>query len=179
MLRNKQSIYEMMNVLIYERRKKMDTVILSRIQFASTTLFHFIFVPLSIGLVFLVAIMETMYVVKKDEQYKKMAKFWGHLFLINFAVGVVTGILQEFQFGMNWSEYSRFVGDVFGAPLAIEALLAFFMESTFLGLWIFGWDRLPKWLHCLCIWLVSLGTIFSAFFILTANSLCSIRLEWS
>jgi len=161
---------EMMNVLIYERRKKMDTVILSRIQFASTTLFHFIFVPLSIGLVFLVAIMETMYVVKKDEQYKKMAKFWGHLFLINFAVGVVTGILQEFQFGMNWSEYSRFVGDVFGAPLAIEALLAFFMESTFLGLWIFGWDRLPKWLHCLCIWLVSLGTIFSAFFILTANS---------
>ncbi len=161
---------EMMNVLIYERRKKMDTVILSRIQFASTTLFHFIFVPLSIGLVFLVAIMETMYVVKKDEQYKRMAKFWGHLFLINFAVGVVTGILQEFQFGMNWSEYSRFVGDVFGAPLAIEALLAFFMESTFLGLWIFGWDRLPKWLHCLCIWLVSLGTIFSAFFILTANS---------
>jgi cytochrome d ubiquinol oxidase subunit I len=116
---------EMMNVLIYERRKKMDTVILSRIQFASTTLFHFIFVPLSIGLVFLVAIMETMYVVKKDEQYKKMAKFWGHLFLINFAVGVVTGILQEFQFGMNWSEYSRFVGDVFGAPLAIEALPRF------------------------------------------------------
>ncbi len=131
MLRNKQSIYEMMNVLIYERRKKMDTVILSRIQFASTTLFHFIFVPLSIGLVFLVAIMETMYVVKKDEQYKKMAKFWGHLFLINFAVGVVTGILQEFQFGMNWSEYSRFVGDVFGAPLAIEALLAFFYGVHF------------------------------------------------
>ncbi|WP_368936927.1 cytochrome ubiquinol oxidase subunit I [Bacillus sp. SH8-8] len=148
----------------------MDTVLLSRIQFASTTLFHFLFVPLSIGLVFIIAIMETLYVVKKEEQYKQLAKFWGHLFLINFAVGVVTGILQEFQFGMNWSEYSRFVGDVFGAPLAIEALLAFFMESTFLGLWIFGWDRLPKWLHCLCIWLVSIGTIFSAFFILTANS---------
>ncbi|QXE02592.1 cytochrome ubiquinol oxidase subunit I [Terribacillus sp. DMT04] len=148
----------------------MDVVELSRIQFASTTLFHFLFVPLSIGLVFIIAIMETLYVVKKDDKYKKMAKFWGHLFLINFAVGVVTGILQEFQFGMNWSEYSRFVGDVFGAPLAIEALLAFFMESTFLGLWIFGWDRLPKWLHALCIWLVSLGTIFSAFFILSANS---------
>ncbi|MEW9577363.1 cytochrome ubiquinol oxidase subunit I [Bacillus toyonensis] len=148
----------------------MDTVLLSRIQFASTTLFHFLFVPLSIGLVFIIAIMETLYIVKKEEQYKQLAKFWGHLFLINFAVGVVTGILQEFQFGMNWSEYSRFVGDVFGAPLAIEALLAFFMESTFLGLWIFGWDRLPKWLHCLCIWLVSIGTIFSAFFILAANS---------
>ncbi|MGG0382537.1 cytochrome ubiquinol oxidase subunit I [Priestia filamentosa] len=148
----------------------MDVVELSRIQFASTTLFHFLFVPLSIGLAFIIAIMETIYVVKKDEAYKKMAKFWGHLFLINFAVGVVTGILQEFQFGMNWSEYSRFVGDVFGAPLAIEALLAFFMESTFLGLWIFGWDRLPKWLHALCIWLVSLGTMFSAFFILSANS---------
>ncbi|MED1203668.1 cytochrome ubiquinol oxidase subunit I [Heyndrickxia acidicola] len=148
----------------------MDTVFLSRIQFASTTLFHFLFVPLSIGLVFLISIMETLYVIKKDEQYKKLAKFWGHLFLINFAVGVVTGILQEFQFGMNWSEYSRFVGDVFGAPLAIEALLAFFMESTFLGLWIFGWDRLPKWVHCLCIWLVCIGTMCSAFFILTANS---------
>ncbi|PAF21576.1 cytochrome ubiquinol oxidase subunit I [Terribacillus saccharophilus] len=148
----------------------MDVVELSRIQFASTTLFHFLFVPLSIGLAFIIAIMETMYVVKKNDKYKKMAKFWGHIFLINFAVGVVTGILQEFQFGMNWSEYSRFVGDVFGAPLAIEALLAFFMESTFLGLWIFGWDRLPKSVHALCIWLVSLGTIFSAFFILSANS---------
>ncbi|MFP7494918.1 cytochrome ubiquinol oxidase subunit I [Terribacillus saccharophilus] len=148
----------------------MDVVELSRIQFASTTLFHFLFVPLSIGLAFIIAIMETLYVVKKDDKYKKMAKFWGHIFLINFAVGVVTGILQEFQFGMNWSEYSRFVGDVFGAPLAIEALLAFFMESTFLGLWIFGWDRLPKWVHALCIWLVSLGTMFSAFFILSANS---------
>ncbi|WP_186580604.1 cytochrome ubiquinol oxidase subunit I [Aquibacillus kalidii] len=148
----------------------MDAVMLSRIQFASTTLFHFIFVPLSIGLVFLIAIMETLYVFKGNEMYKKMAKFWGQLFLINFAVGVVTGILQEFQFGMNWSNYSRFVGDVFGAPLAVEALLAFFMESTFIGLWIFGWDRLSKKVHLLCIWLVSLGTIISAFWILAANS---------
>ncbi|WP_106767363.1 cytochrome ubiquinol oxidase subunit I [Paenibacillus faecalis] len=148
----------------------MDPVMLARIQFASTTIFHFIFVPLSIGLAFLIAIMETMYVVKGNETYKKMAKFWGKLFLINFAVGVVTGILQEFQFGMNWSEYSRFVGDVFGAPLAVEALLAFFLESTFIGLWIFGWDRLSKKVHLLCIWLVSIGTLISAFWILVANS---------
>lgn len=148
----------------------MDAVILARAQFAATTIFHFFFVPLSIGLVFMVALMETLYVVKKKEIYKKMAKFWGHLFLINFAVGVVTGIIQEFQFGMNWSDYSRFVGDVFGAPLAIEALLAFFMESTFIGLWIFGWDRLSKKVHLACIWLVSLGTILSGFWILTANS---------
>lgn len=148
----------------------MDVVILSRIQFALTTLYHFIFVPLSIGLVFIIAIMETLYVVKGDEMYKKMAKFWGKLFLINFAVGIVTGILQEFQFGMNWSNYSRFVGDVFGAPLAIEALLAFFLESTFIGLWMFGWERLSKRVHLLCIWLVSFGTIASAFWILAANS---------
>lgn len=148
----------------------MDQLWLARAQFTSTTIFHFFFVPLSIGLVFMVAIMETMYVVKKNEVYKKMAKFWGHLFLINFAVGVVTGIIQEFQFGMNWSEYSRFVGDVFGAPLAIEALLAFFMESTFVGLWIFGWERFSKKLHLACIWLVSLGTTLSAVWILTANS---------
>ncbi|MBS4220201.1 cytochrome ubiquinol oxidase subunit I [Bacillus sp. FJAT-49711] len=148
----------------------MEEIILARIQFASTTLFHFIFVPLSIGLAFIIAIMQTMYLVKKDEVYKKMTKFWGTFFLINFAVGVVTGIIQEFQFGMNWSSYSRFVGDVFGAPLAIEALLAFFMESTFIGLWIFGWDRIPKKLHLACIWLVSIGTILSAFWILAANS---------
>jgi cytochrome bd ubiquinol oxidase subunit I len=148
----------------------MDLVLLARIQFAATTIFHFFFVPLSIGLAFMVAVMETLYVVKKDEFYKKMAKFWGHLFLINFAVGVVTGIIQEFQFGMNWSDYSRFVGDVFGAPLAIEALLAFFMESTFIGLWIFGWERLSKKVHLTCIWLVSIGTILSGFWILTANS---------
>lgn len=148
----------------------MDTVMLSRIQFASTTIFHFFFVPLSIGLALLIAIMETMYVVKGEEKYKKMAKFWGKLFLINFAVGVVTGIIQEFQFGMNWSNYSRFVGDVFGAPLAIEALFAFFMESTFIGLWIFGWERLSKRLHLMCIWLVAFGTAVSAFWILAANS---------
>lgn len=148
----------------------MDQVLMARIQFAVTTIYHFFFVPLTIGLVFMVALMETLYVTKKNEIYKKMAKFWGHLFLINFAVGVVTGIIQEFQFGMNWSDYSRFVGDVFGAPLAIEALLAFFMESTFIGLWIFGWDRLPKKLHLTSIWLVSLGTILSGFWILTANS---------
>jgi len=148
----------------------MDPLWLARIQFASTTIFHFLFVPLSIGLVFMVALMETAYVVKKNEMYKKMAKFWGHLFLINFAVGVVTGIIQEFQFGMNWSDYSRMVGDVFGAPLAIEALLAFFMESTFIGIWIFGWERLSKTAHLACIWLVTLGTTLSALWILTANS---------
>lgn len=148
----------------------MDVITLSRIQFAATTIFHYFFVPISIGLAFMIAVMETVYVVKGKETYKKMAQFWGKLFLINFAVGVVTGILQEFQFGMNWSDYSRFVGDVFGAPLAIEALLAFFMESTFIGLWIFGWERLSKKLHLACIWLVSLGTVVSAFWILVANS---------
>ncbi|WP_251554745.1 cytochrome ubiquinol oxidase subunit I [Neobacillus muris] len=157
----------------------MDPVILARFQFAATTIFHFFFVPLSIGLVLMVAVMETFYVVKKDELYKKMAKFWGHLFLINFAVGVVTGIIQEFQFGMNWSDYSRFVGDVFGAPLAIEALLAFFMESTFIGIWIFGWERLSKKLHLACIWLVSLGTALSAVWILTANSFMQVPVGFS
>ena len=148
----------------------MESLILARIQFASTTLFHFIFVPLSIGLVFIIAIMQTLYVVKKKEVYKKMTQFWGKFFLINFAVGIVTGIIQEFQFGMNWSNYSRFMGDVFGAPLAIEALFAFFLESTFIGLWVFGWDKLPKKLHLACIWLVSIGTMLSAFWILAANS---------
>lgn len=148
----------------------MEEVILARIQFASTTLFHYIFVPLSIGLAFIIAIMQTMYVIKKQDVYLKMTKFWGIFFLINFAVGVVTGIIQEFQFGMNWSSYSRFVGDVFGAPLAIEALLAFFMESTFIGIWVFGRDRLPKKLHLASIWLVSIGTILSALWILAANS---------
>ena len=143
---------------------------LARWQFAITTIYHFFFVPMSIGLVLLIAIMETMYVIKKDDAYKKMTQFWGKLFLINFAVGVVTGIMQEFQFGMNWASYSRFVGDVFGAPLAVEALLAFFMESTFIGVWIFGWDRLPKKMHLAAIWLVSIGTMLSAFWILMANS---------
>ncbi|BBH24129.1 cytochrome ubiquinol oxidase subunit I [Paenibacillus baekrokdamisoli] len=148
----------------------MDNVDLARWQFAVTTLYHFLFVPLTIGLVFMIAIIQTMYVVKKEEVYKRMAKFWGKLFLLNFAVGVVTGILQEFQFGMNWSDYSRYVGDVFGGPLAIEALVSFFMESTFLGIWIFGWDKLSKKVHLASIWLVALGTVISAFWILTANS---------
>ncbi|MBC8080393.1 MAG: cytochrome ubiquinol oxidase subunit I [Gorillibacterium sp.] len=148
----------------------MDAVFLSRLQFASTTIFHYFFVPLSISLALFVAIMETMYVRTGKEEYKKLTKFWGHFFLINFAVGVVTGILQEFQFGMNWSSYSRFVGDVFGAPLAVEALLAFFLESTFIGLWIFGWDRLSKKLHMACMWIIFVGTLFSAFWILLANS---------
>jgi cytochrome d ubiquinol oxidase subunit I len=149
---------------------KLDNLELARLQFGVTTIYHFLFVPLSIGLVFLIAFMQTLYVMKKDETYKKMAKFWGKLFLLNFAVGVVTGIMQEFQFGMNWSDYSRYVGDVFGGPLAVEALVSFFMESTFIGLWIFGWDRLPKKIHLACIWLVALGTTISAFWILTANA---------
>lgn len=145
-------------------------VILSRWQFALTTIYHFFFVPLTIGLSLLVAIIQTIYFRTGNELYKKMAKFWGKLFLINFAMGVVTGIVMEFQFGMNWSEYSRFVGDIFGAPLAIEALVAFFLESTFVGVWIFGWDRLSKRVHLLSIWLVAIGSTLSAFWILVANS---------
>lgn len=148
----------------------MDALILARWQFAITTVYHFFFVPLTLGLSILVAIMETIYVRTGNEQYKLMAKFWGKLFLINFAMGVVTGIVQEFQFGMNWSEYSRFVGDIFGAPLAIEALLAFFLESTFLGIWIFGWERLSKRLHAATIWVVAVGSNLSALWILIANS---------
>ncbi len=145
-------------------------LILARFQFASTIVFHFFFVPLTLGLSILVASMQTMYVRTNDEHYKKMTKFWGKLFLINFALGVVTGIVQEFQFGMNWSEYSRFVGDIFGVPLAIEALLAFFMESTFLGVWVFGWDKISKKLHLASIWLVAIGSNLSALWILIANS---------
>src|SRR5690625_2382074 len=148
----------------------MDPLMIARLQFAATTIFHYFFVPVSIGLAFTIAIMQTLYVVKDKEIYKRMTKFWAVLFLINFAVGVVTGILQEFQFGMNWSTYSRFVGDVFGPSLAIEGLLAFFMESTFIGIWVFGWNRLSKRLHLASVWLVSLGTILSAFWILSANS---------
>lgn len=148
----------------------MDALALARWQFAITTVYHFFFVPLTLGLSLLVALMETLYVRSGDEVYKKMTKFWGTLFLINFAMGVATGLVQEFQFGMNWSEYSRFMGDIFGAPLAIEALLAFFLESTFLGIWIFGWDKLPKWLHAATIWLVAIGSTLSAFWILVANS---------
>jgi cytochrome d ubiquinol oxidase subunit I len=143
---------------------------LSRWQFGITTVYHFIFVPLTIGLSVVVAVMQTVWLVKKDPAWLRMTKFFGALFLINFAVGVVTGIVQEFQFGMNWSAYSRFVGDVFGAPLAMEALLAFFLESTFIGLWIFGWDKLPPKLHLATIWIAAIGTNLSAFFILAANS---------
>jgi cytochrome bd ubiquinol oxidase subunit I len=142
----------------------------ARWQFGITTVYHFLFVPITIGLSALVAGLQTAWVRTGNEEYKRATKFWGKLFLINFAMGVVTGIVQEFQFGMNWSDYSRFVGDVFGAPLAIEGLLAFFLESTFLGLWIFGWDRLPKKVHLACIWLVAIGTQLSAYFILAANS---------
>ncbi|MBP2099454.1 cytochrome ubiquinol oxidase subunit I [Enterococcus rivorum] len=148
----------------------LDIVSLARFQFGMTTVFHYFFVPFSIGLALVVAIMETMYVTKKDERYRKMAKFWGNIFLLSFAVGVVTGIIQEFQFGMNWSDYSRFVGDIFGAPLAVEALLAFFLESTFLGLWIFTWDKVSPKLHLTFIWLVVFGSMMSAFWILAANS---------
>ena len=148
----------------------LDPLLLARIQFAATTVFHFFFVPITIGMVFLIAIFESIYVKTGDEHYKRITKFFGHLFLINFAVGVVTGILQEFQFGMNWSEYSSFVGDVFGPSLAIEALLAFYLESTFIGIWIFSWEKINKKLHAMCIWLVSIGTLMSAFWILSANS---------
>ncbi|AYM02803.1 cytochrome ubiquinol oxidase subunit I [Levilactobacillus yiduensis] len=148
----------------------LDILGLARFQFGMTTVFHFFFVPFSIGLAFVVAVMETMYAIKGDEDYKKMAQFWGKMFLYSFAVGVVTGIIQEFQFGMNWSEYSRFMGDIFGAPLAIEALAAFFMESTFIGMWMFTWGRFNKWVHTLFIWLVMFGSSLSALWILAANS---------
>ncbi len=148
----------------------MDVLVLSQWQFAITTVYHFFFVPLTLGLTVALAIMQTIYVTSGDEDYKKMAKYWGNLFLINFAMGVATGIVQEFQFGMNWSEYSRFMGDIFGAPLAIEALLAFYMESTFIGLWVFGWKRFSPKVHLVTIWLVAIGSNLSAIWILTANS---------
>jgi cytochrome d ubiquinol oxidase subunit I len=148
----------------------MDALELARWQFGITTVYHFLFVPLTIGLVWLVAAFQTAWVRTGNDKWLKLTKFFGKLFLINFAMGLVTGIVQEFQFGMNWSEYSRFVGDVFGAPLAMEALVAFFLESTFLGLWIFGWEKLPKKIHLACIWTVAVGTVLSAYFILAANS---------
>ncbi|GAA1928814.1 cytochrome ubiquinol oxidase subunit I [Streptomyces sodiiphilus] len=143
---------------------------LARWQFGITTVYHFLFVPLTISLAALVAGLQTAWVRTGKDKYLRATKFWGKLFLINIAMGVVTGILQEFQFGMNWSDYSRFVGDVFGAPLAFEALIAFFFESTFIGLWIFGWDKLPKKIHLATIWMVAVGTVLSAYFILAANS---------
>jgi cytochrome d ubiquinol oxidase subunit I len=148
----------------------MDPVILSRWQFAITTIFHFFFVPVTLGLALFLAILETKYVTSGEEIYKKMTKFWGKIFLINFAIGVVTGIVQEFHFGLNWSEYSRFMGDIFGAPLAIEGLMAFFLESTFIGVWIFGWDKLSKKAHAGVAWLVAIGSNLSSLWILVANS---------
>ncbi len=148
----------------------MEALELARWQFGITTVYHYFFVPITISMALLVALMQTFWFRTNDEKWLRLTRFFGKLFLINFAMGVVTGIVQEFQFGMNWSSYSRFVGDIFGAPLAIEGLLAFFMESVFLGLWIFGWTRLPRALHLLSIWMVAIGTMLSAYFILAANS---------
>lgn len=148
----------------------MEVLDLARWQFGITTVYHFLMVPLTIGLSLLVAGMQTAWVRTDNPRYLRMTKFWGSILLINFAMGVVTGIVQEFQFGMAWSEYSRFVGDVFGAPLAMEGLVAFFVESTFLGLWMFGWDRLPRRVHLACVWAFSLASVASAYFILSANS---------
>lgn len=159
----------------------MEELDLARWQFGITTVYHFVFVPLTIGLATLVAIMQTIWHRTNDERWLRITKFFGKLLLVNFAIGVVTGIVQEFQFGMNWSEYSRFVGDVFGAPLAMEALAAFFVESTFLGLWIFGWEKLSRRVHLLCIWMVALSTTASAYFILAANSFMQhpVGAEWN
>src|SRR6266496_1999171 len=146
------------------------TVDLARIQFATTSIYHFLFVPLTLGLGPLVAVMQTAWYRTRDETWLRLTRFFGTLFLINFAIGVATGLVQEFQFGMNWSVYSKFVGNVFGAPLAIEGLAAFFLESTFLGLWIFGWNRLSPRLHLATLWIAVAGTWVSAYFILVANS---------
>ncbi|KFX06739.1 cytochrome d terminal oxidase subunit 1 [Pectobacterium betavasculorum] len=146
-----------------------DVVELSRLQFALTAMYHFLFVPLTLGMAFLLAIMETVYVLSGKQIYKDMTKFWGKLFAINFALGVATGLTMEFQFGTNWSYFSHYVGDIFGAPLAIEGLMAFFLESTFVGLFFFGWDRLGKVQHMAVTWLVALGSNFSALWILVAN----------
>jgi cytochrome bd ubiquinol oxidase subunit I len=143
---------------------------LARWQFATTSIYHFLFVPVTIGLAFLVALLQTAWYRNEKPEYKRLTKFFGTLLLINVAVGVVTGLVQEFEFGMNWSAYARFVGDVFGGPLAMESLAAFALESTFLGLWLFGWGRLPKRVHLTCIWLVAFGSMLSALFILAANS---------
>ena len=148
----------------------VTTVDLARIQFATTSLYHFLFVPLTLGLAPLVAVMQTLWYRGRGDHWLRLTRFFGTLMLINFAIGVATGLVQEFQFGMNWSIYSEYVGDVFGAPLAIEGLAAFMLESTFLGLWIFGWDRLPRRVHLATIWLLALGTWLSAFFIIVANS---------
>jgi cytochrome bd ubiquinol oxidase subunit I len=148
----------------------ITSVDLARIQFATTSLYHFLFVPLTLGLAPLVAVMQTLWHRTGDDAWLRLTKFFGTLLLINFAIGVATGLVQEFQFGMNWSVYSEFVGDVFGAPLAIEGLAAFMLEATFLGVWVFGWDRLSPRLHLATIWIAALGMWLSAFFILVANS---------
>jgi cytochrome bd ubiquinol oxidase subunit I len=148
----------------------VDALDLARWQFGITTIYHFLFVPLTIGLSVVVASLQTAWHRTGKAEYLRATRFFGKLFLINFAMGVVTGIVQEFQFGMNWSAYSTFVGDVFGAPLALEALLAFFLESTFIGLWIFGWDRLPRRVHLATIWVAAIGSNLSAYFILSANA---------
>jgi cytochrome d ubiquinol oxidase subunit I len=163
-----QELTRLKNCIKY--RSEMNSLDLARWQFAITTVYHFIFVPITIGMGFLVAGLQSAWYRTGNAKYLKATKFFGKLFLINFAMGVVTGIVQEFQFGMNWSSYSRFVGDIFGAPLAMEGLLAFFLESTFLGMWIFGWDRLPKKIHLASIWAAATGTVFSAYFILAANA---------
>lgn len=148
----------------------LDPLALARWQFGLTTLYHYLFVPLTIGMALIAAIFQTVWVRTGKVEYLHLTRFFGKIFLINFAMGVVTGIVQEFQFGMNWSDYSRFVGDVFGAPLAFEGLLAFFFEATFIGVWIFGWDKLPKKLHLASIWCVAVGSILSAYFIIAANA---------
>jgi cytochrome d ubiquinol oxidase subunit I len=148
----------------------MSAVDLSRLQFATTSIYHFLFVPLTIGLAFLTAILQTLWYRRGDPLHLRLTRFFGTLLVINVAIGVVTGLVQEFQFGMNWSSYSRFVGDVFGAPLAMEGLAAFFLESVFLGLWLFGWDRLSRRVHLATIWAVAVGGVLSAAFIMAANS---------
>ena len=148
----------------------MDATDLARIQFASTSIYHFFFVPVTIGLAFLMAILHTKWYRSGEIRHERLTRFFGTLLLINVAIGVVTGLVQEFQFGMNWSAYSLYVGDVFGAPLAMEGLAAFFLESTFLGLWVFGWRVLPRWIHLLSAWLVAAGAMLSAAFIMAANA---------
>ena len=143
---------------------------LARWQFAFVTINHFFFVPVTIGLAFLTALLQTAWYRSKREEYLRLTRFFGTLLVINVAIGVVTGLVQEFQFGMDWGAYSRLVGNIFGAPLAMEGLAAFFLESTFLGLWLFGWDKLPRRVHLATIWAVSLGTVLSAAFIMAANS---------
>jgi len=165
-LQKEVTVLEQTMVILAE----LDALSLSRWQFGLTTIYHFLFVPLTIGMVFLVAIFQTAWVRTNKDKYLHLTKFFGKIFLINFAMGVVTGIVQEFQFGMNWSDYSRFVGDVFGAPLAMEGLLAFFFEATFIGLWIFGWGKLSKGVHLATIWATALGVTMSAYFILAANA---------